>query len=66
MSDLEIRVAALEKALPKMVPVAALEIYAKDPHMFSSRPCATCQNISAVIGRPWGCSAYGRKTEHPT
>lgn len=28
-----------------------------DPHQFSTRPCPTCQTVSAMLGRPFGCSA---------
>lgn len=63
MSDMEqltARVAQLEAMLPKMVPLSALDIFAADPHRFSTRGCATCRDISTVIGKPWGCVALGR------
>lgn len=56
IEDLEVRVARLEAVLPTMVPLAALDIFAKDPHRFSERPCTTCNHISTIIGRPWGCA----------
>lgn len=28
-----------------------------DPHQFSTRPCATCRDISTALGRPFGCVA---------
>jgi hypothetical protein len=34
---------------------AALDLIEADPHRFSKRPCATCQAVSAIIGRPFGC-----------
>ena len=34
----------------------ALELYGKDVHKWSSRPCSTCLNISEIIGRPFGCN----------
>jgi hypothetical protein len=34
---------------------SALNIYAQDPHQFSSRPCATCSNISELLKKEWGC-----------
>jgi predicted anti-sigma-YlaC factor YlaD len=46
--ELENRVALLEKRL------AELEV---DNHYFQTRPCETCRNISATLGRPYGCSA---------
>lgn len=63
MDDLEARVARLESALPVMVPKAALEIYASDPHVFSTRGCSTCRNISTVIGSAWGCVAMARHAQ---
>jgi len=33
----------------------ALDIYADDPHQFSTRPCTTCKNISILLGVEWGC-----------
>ena len=63
--DLEARVARLEAELPKMIPQAALDIFARDPHRFSDRGCATCQNITVIIGRPWGCVATARRNRVP-
>lgn len=57
----ERRIKALEDMVPQMVPLAALNIFARDPHMFSNRPCQTCSTISDVIGRPWGCVTRGAK-----
>lgn len=61
--QLAARVTQLEMALPKMVPMSALEILARDPHRFSTRGCETCRNISTVIGKPWGCIALARETK---
>lgn len=33
------------------------KLWEKDPHQFSSRPCETCRQISAVLGRAFGCEA---------
>lgn len=35
---------------------AALDLIEKDPHQWSKRPCTTCQTVSVLIGRPFGCS----------
>lgn len=59
--DIEARLAKLEAALPDMVPLAALTIFASDPHQFSTRGCGTCRDISAVIGKPWGCVALANR-----
>lgn len=61
MADLEARVAALEVALPQMIPLSALNVFALDPHRFSTRGCGTCRNISEIIGKPWGCVALAKK-----
>jgi len=52
---------------PKVVQLAALallepvlRLWEQDPHLFSSRPCSTCQSISAIVGRPFGCNAKKR------
>ncbi len=26
-----------------------------DPHSWSSRPCQTCNQVSTLLGRPFGC-----------
>lgn len=41
----------------KEVVDVVLELIEKDPHQFSSRPCQTCQTVSNMIGKPWGCIA---------
>jgi len=61
MSDIEARVARLEAILPEMIPLAALDIFVTDQHRFSTRPCATCRNISTVIGKPWGCVELAKR-----
>jgi hypothetical protein len=42
------RILALERALGELE---------KDPHQFSTRPCATCRGVSVALFRPFGCSA---------
>lgn len=32
-----------------------------DPHSWSSRPCQTCNSISAWLGRPFGCQRKKRE-----
>ena len=56
----ERRIRALEAALPTMVPLAALNIFARDQHRFSNRPCGTCRTISEMAGKDWGCVAYAK------
>lgn len=42
--------AADQKVLDQVV-----ELIEEDPHVFSKRPCKTCNIISSLIGRPFGC-----------
>ena len=34
----------------------AFDLIENDPHQWSSRPCTTCNAISQIIGRPFGCN----------
>lgn len=63
MVDLEQRVAALEATLPKMIPLGCLEMFVRDQHRFSTRPCLTCKNISSLMGRPWGCVELAKRSQ---
>ena len=38
-----------------------LELIYKDPHSWSTRPCATCRAASAIIGQPFGCDRYRKE-----
>lgn len=46
------------KALETLLPAAVLDLIQGDPHQWSDRPCPTCQPITAMIGRPFGCVRY--------
>lgn len=35
-----------------------LALFIRDNHRWSTRPCSTCRQISALLGHSWGCSAY--------
>lgn len=35
--------------------VRLLTLIEQDMHERSPRPCATCQQVSDALGRPWGC-----------
>jgi hypothetical protein len=48
------------RAAVKVVTKPILELIEKDPHQWSSRPCSTCQTISGLVGRPFGCYAYAK------
>ena len=32
-----------------------LDLFDRDPHQWSTRPCQTCKAISALVGKPFGC-----------
>lgn len=36
----------------------AFALLQKDGHQWSTRPCSTCQAVSSLIGRPFGCILY--------
>lgn len=38
-----------------------LNLIQEDPHQWSERPCSTCQAISSIVGRPFGCYLYARQ-----
>jgi len=35
-----------------------LDLIQDDPHQWSARPCSTCQTISTLTERPFGCMKY--------
>lgn len=34
---------------------AVASVLERDPHQFSTRPCATCRAVTSILGRPFGC-----------
>ena len=44
----------VEAAANKLMSVV-LGLIEKDPHLWSTRPCATCSAISEICGRSFGC-----------
>jgi hypothetical protein len=34
---------------------AVTDLIQADPHQWSTRPCQTCQAVSAIVGYPFGC-----------
>jgi len=59
MSDEEAR--QLIQAAAQVLMDAVLRGLQADPHQWSDRPCPTCQPISAILGRPFGCYEYQRQ-----
>lgn len=53
--------------LPTEAAVPVSEIVARliesDPHSWSSRPCQTCQSVTNLIGRPFGCNKKANRLE---
>ncbi len=48
---------ALEKASRLMETLdVVLRLIEGDPHQWSSRPCQTCQAVSSLVGKPFGCN----------
>ena len=35
-----------------------IDLIQNDPHQWSTRPCSTCQAITSIIGKPFGCIRY--------
>jgi hypothetical protein len=51
---------AAVRASAYILMTTVLDLMQGDPHQWSTRPCATCQAVSAIVGRPFGCYAYAR------
>ena len=39
----------------------AFDLIQKDPHQWSDHGCVTCQTITALIQRPFGCVLYSKR-----
>lgn len=52
--------ACIQKAVAlkvsERINAAASDVLYADPHEFSTRPCGTCRAITAMTGKPFGCS----------
>jgi len=48
----------LLRASVRVVIGATLDMLQEDPHQWSTRPCATCRAITAIVARPFGCYLY--------
>ncbi len=56
----------IEQAIKASVSVimdAVVEVIGVDGHQWSDRPCSTCQAVSAMIGKPYGCYWYQAKNK---
>ena len=54
----------LEAAAQKLL-TPILRLLQNDPHQWSTRPCQTCQAITDIVGKPFGC-VYMRETGNRT
>ena len=54
MTDIEAQ--QIVKAAAQIVIETMMRTIEDDPHQWSSRPCPTCQYVSSVLERPFGCS----------
>jgi hypothetical protein len=43
------------QAAARLISDTALNLLECDTHQFQARPCSTCQAISNLFGRPFGC-----------
>lgn len=46
------------KATVNILVKAVIDLIQDDPHQWSARPCSTCQTISTLTERPFGCIKY--------
>jgi hypothetical protein len=42
----------------------ALQLLQEDNHYWSTRPCSTCQTISKILEKPFGCLEYKRRHDN--
>lgn len=45
----------LIQAAARTLMEASLHLVESDPHIWSTRPCATCKAVSSILGRSFGC-----------
>jgi hypothetical protein len=55
---------ALLSVVVKRLTGAAFDLIENDPHQWSARPCQTCQAVSSIIGRPFGCQLVRLTQKH--
>lgn len=46
------------KAAAATIVRVAMNLVYSDPHMWSTRGCATCKSVTALLGEPFGCDRY--------
>ena len=49
------------RAAAEIISDVAFRIIQDDPHQWSMRPCGSCQTVSSLIGRPFGCYDLQRR-----
>lgn len=51
---------ALTEAVERLAGVA-FDLIQKDPHQWSTRPCSTCNAVTGIIGKSFGCVLYAEQ-----
>lgn len=62
-SELESEIAATQVAIQaatRMSIGVVLDLLQRDPHQWSTRPCSTCQTVTTLAGRDFGCVAHAK------
>lgn len=49
------------RAAARIVTRGAMDLLYVDSHSWSTRPCATCRSITALLGFDFGCDRYRRE-----
>ncbi len=57
------------RAAARILMGAVLDLIEADSHHFGDRPCQTCQTVTVILQRPFGCvkkaSTLENRQEHP-
>lgn len=61
LSEAESDSTGLLSDVAKFIQYTAFDLLQEDPHQWSTRPCTTCQTISILIKRPFGCVLYTKE-----
>lgn len=49
------------QAAAKILIEPILRLIQVDPHHWSTRPCTTCNAVTAIAGQPFGCVLYAQE-----
>jgi peptide methionine sulfoxide reductase MsrB len=56
-ADEKKKASGVESGATNTIAEALARVLEADPHQWGHRPCSTCTAASALLGRPFGCSA---------